>query len=245
VINRMGFNNAGLEAMLPRLKSRPKRGIVGVNLGANKTSEDKVADFVTGVAAVQELADYMVINVSSPNTPGLRDLQAGAALDALLGQVMAARHAKTPLLVKIAPDLESETLHNIASVIMAHGVDGIIVSNTTLSRDGLIERAARQAGGMSGAPLFELSTRVLARMYLATKGSVPLIGVGGISSGADAYRKICAGASLVQLYTALVYQGPGLITRIKTELCELLEKSGAATISQITGKDAGAIAQEQ
>jgi dihydroorotate dehydrogenase len=244
VINRMGFNNEGLDAVLPRLKARPGRGIVGVNLGANKTSKDKIADYVTGVRAVQELADYMVINISSPNTPGLRNLQAGAELDALLGQVMAARHCQTPLLVKIAPDLDSRALHEIAAVIVAHGVDGVIVSNTTLSREGLRERAAAESGGMSGAPLFKLSTRILARMYMETRGRVPLIGVGGISSGADAYDKIRAGASLVQLYTALVYQGPGLITRIKRELGALLEKNDIRTISQVTGKDAEAIAQD-
>ncbi len=244
VINRMGFNNEGLTAMLERLRARPKRGIIGVNLGANKASADKIADFVTGVEVVQELADYMVINVSSPNTPGLRDLQAGEELDALLGQVMAARHCPTPLLVKIAPDLDDEALSDIAAVVMAHGVDGVIVSNTTLSRSGLSERAAGEAGGLSGAPLFGLSTRILARMYLETGGKVPLIGVGGISSGADAYRKICAGASLVQLYTALIYQGPELITRIKRELAALLEINGANTISEITGRDAKAIAQD-
>ncbi len=244
VINRMGFNNEGLGAMLGRLKKRPGHGIIGVNLGANKASTDKIADFVTGVEAVQELADYMVINVSSPNTPGLRDLQAGEELDALLRRVMAVRHSKTPLLVKIAPDLDDTALSDIATVVLAHGVDGIIVSNTTLSRHGLSKSAADEAGGLSGAPLFALSTRILARMYLETGGKVPLIGVGGISSGADAYRKICAGASLVQLYTALIYQGPGLITRIKRELAALLEINGANTISEITGKDAEAIAQD-
>ena len=244
VINRMGFNNAGLDALLPRLGARSGRGIIGVNLGANKTSENKIADYVAGVKAVQELADYMVINISSPNTPGLRDLQASAELDALLGQVMAARHCATPLLVKIAPDLDIQALREIAAVIMSHGVDGVIVSNTTLSREGLHSPAAAEAGGLSGAPLFALSTKVLAQIYIETKGQVPLIGVGGISSGADAFRKICAGASLVQLYTALVYQGPGLIARIKRELSALLEKNGVRTISEITGRDAGAIAQD-
>ncbi len=245
VINRMGFNNAGLDAMLARLSARQNRGILGVNLGANKGSSDKIADFVAGVAAVGELADYMVINVSSPNTPGLRDLQAGDELDELLRQVIAARRTKTPLLVKIAPDLQREAITDIASIVMAHQVDGIIVSNTTLARDNLQDPAAGEAGGLSGAPLFEPSTRILAQMHIATGGRVPLIGVGGIASGADAYKKIRAGASLVQLYTALIYHGPALVGHIKSELCELLVKDGCDTISEIIGRDAAAIAQEQ
>ncbi len=245
VINRMGFNNAGLEAMLARLSARPKCGILGVNLGANKTSADKIADFTVGVAAVGEVADYMVVNVSSPNTPGLRDLQAGDELDELLLRVMAARRLKTPLLVKIAPDLQRHEVADIASVVMKHDVDGVIVSNTTLARGGLKDPASAETGGLSGAPLFEPSTRILAQMYIATEGKVPLIGVGGISSGKDAYRKIRAGASLVQLYTALIYHGPALVGRIKDELRQLLVKNGCDTISQITGSDAAAMAQEQ
>lgn len=245
IINRMGFNNGGLDKLKSRLRNRRRcRGILGVNIGANKDSGDKAADYVTGLKAVEDIADYIVINISSPNTPGLRDLQAGDALHELVGRVMEARATRTPLLIKIAPDLEESNLEDIAAVALEHKIDGMIVSNTTLSRHGLLDRAAGEAGGMSGRPLFELSTRILAKMYMITEGKLPLIGVGGIDSGETAYRKILAGASLIQLYSALVYEGPALIGRIKTHLTQSLQRDGYASLSQAVGLQAQSISKQ-
>jgi dihydroorotate dehydrogenase len=198
------------------VRRRERGGIVGVNLGANKDSSDRAADYAAGIAAFSEFASYYTVNVSSPNTPGLRDLQARDALDDLLGRVMEARaaspHAR-PVLLKIAPDLDAHALDDIVTVARARGIDGMIVSNTTISRpDGLGDSArAAEAGGLSGRPLFALSTRVLAAAYQRVEGAFPLIGVGGIDSGADAVAKLAAGASLVQIYTGFIYRGPALV----------------------------------
>jgi dihydroorotate dehydrogenase len=243
VINRLGFNNDGLAMVERRLAARAdsgsKRGIVGANLGKNKESADAAADYAVGVTALAPVADYLVINVSSPNTPGLRALQGRAPLEALLASVSAARSsARPPLLLKIAPDLTEADKQDIAEVALAYGLDGLIVSNTTIARPaGLRGAAAKEAGGLSGRPLFQLSTAVLADMYRRTGGKLPLIGVGGISSGADAYAKIRAGASLLQLYTALIYRGPGLIGRIKAELAARLRADGFSNIGEAVGAD--------
>ncbi len=244
VINRMGFNNQGLAAMARRLAARRRVGIVGANLGKNKDTEDAAADYEAGAARLAPLADYLVINVSSPNTPGLRALQGRRELEALVGRTRAALDGaavagrRPPLLLKIAPDLADSDLADIATVAMAGGLDGVIVSNTTVARPaGLKSPLATEAGGLSGAPLFEPSTQVLRRMYRLTRGTVPLVGVGGIASGLDAYGKIRAGASLVQVYSALVYQGTGLVGRINRDLVELLRRDGFATLAQAVGAD--------
>ncbi len=243
VINRMGFNNDGLAAVRVRLARRQSpgapRGILGANLGVNRDSADAAADYAVGVRALAPLADYLVINVSSPNTPGLRALQGRAPLEALLAAVRAVRGgARPPLLLKIAPDLTESDKRDIAEVALAGALDGLIVSNTTLARPpGLRGAAANEAGGLSGRPLFATSTMVLADMYRLTGGKLPLIGVGGISSGEDAYAKIRAGASLLQLYTALVYGGPGLVGRIKTDLATRLRAEGFASLGEAIGAD--------
>lgn len=244
VINRYGFNSDGLEAAAARLRKRRGRsGVVGVNVGANKDSDDPAADYAQGVRALRDLASYFVVNVSSPNTPGLRLLQGRDSLDRLLDGVMVARAesgetSMPPLLVKIAPDLAPEDCRDIAEVAVARSIDGLIVGNTTISRPPLMGAHKDEAGGLSGAPLFELSTRLLAEMYRLTEGKLALIGTGGIASGRDAYLKIKAGASLVQLYTALVYEGPQLVHKIKRELADLLATDGYTNISQAVGVDA-------
>jgi dihydroorotate dehydrogenase len=241
VINRMGFNSAGLGPTLGRLGARPRRGIVGVNLGKNRDSAAAAADYLEGVRRVGSLADYFVINVSSPNTPGLRDLQRRDILDDLLRRLVAARDEAAlgvPLLVKIAPDLSPEERADIAAVVGPSGIDGMVIANTTITRPpGLKSRAAREQGGLSGKPLFAPSTALLGEVYRLTDGRLPLIGVGGIVSADDAYAKIRAGASLVQLYTALVFHGPALISRIKRGLAELLRRDGFANIAEAVGVD--------
>lgn len=234
VINRLGFNNAGLEAALVRLQARRRRpGIVGVNLGANKDSPDRIADYVAGVRAAAPLASYLTVNISSPNTPGLRALQDRAALAELVAAVIEARGAiATPLFVKIAPDLDAGEIDDIARVAIDGRVDGLIVSNTTLARDGV---PSNEAGGCSGRPLFERSTAVLRAVREATGGALPLIGVGGVASGEQAYAKLGAGASAVQLYTGLVFEGPGLIARIKAELAAMLRRDGFASVAAAVG----------
>src|SRR5581483_1471654 len=208
VINRMGFNNAGAAAMAMRFRERRPRGILGINLGKNKDQADAAADYVAGVEKLGAFADYLVINVSSPNTPGLRALQERARLEELIERVVAARNAlerRPPLLLKIAPDLVEDERGDIAAVARTSGLDGLIVSNTTVARPaGLDPRYAAEAGGLSGRPLLAPATALLGEMYRRTGGQLPIIGVGGIASGADAYAKIRAGASLVQLYSALV-----------------------------------------
>jgi dihydroorotate dehydrogenase len=241
VINRMGFNNHGLDAAAANLAARKSRGVLGANLGKNKDTEDAAADYVLGVAALGPLADYLVINVSSPNTPGLRALQGRAPLEALIGRVkdaVAALPAPKPLLLKIAPDLTEDDRRDIAEVALETGLDGLIVSNTTIERPASLKSAAaKEAGGLSGAPLFRPSTALLGEMYKLTRGRVLLVGVGGIGSGAQAYAKIRAGASLVQLYSALVYQGPGLINEINLDLVRLMKKDGFSHIGDAVGAD--------
>ena len=241
VVNRLGFNSLGLEATLARLRVRPRAGIVGVNLGKNRDSTDPAADYLDGVRRVGTLADYFVINVSSPNTPGLRDLQHREILDDLLRQVVAVRDAVasgTPLLVKIAPDLTAGERADIAAVAGPSGIDGIIVGNTTVARPPeLTSPLAGEQGGLSGKPLFAPSTTLLGEIYRLTGGKIPLVGAGGVASAADAYAKIRAGASLVQLYTALVFEGPALIGRIKRGLAELLRRDGFASIGDAVGVD--------
>ncbi|TFU01073.1 quinone-dependent dihydroorotate dehydrogenase [Polymorphobacter arshaanensis] len=239
VINRLGFNNEGLEAVRDRLAARHGLpGQVGVNVGANKDSVDRIRDYATGVRGMGRWASYITVNISSPNTPGLRALQDRAELTRLVSAVIAARGPLLlPLFVKVAPDLQPEDVADIADVITGSGIDGLIISNTTLARDGLTSRNADEAGGMSGKPLMERSTAILRDFRRATGGKLPLIGVGGISSGADAYAKIRAGASLVQLYTGLVYKGPELITDIKRDLVRLLRRDGFRRVSEAVGVD--------
>jgi dihydroorotate dehydrogenase len=239
LINRMGFNSGGLPVVVGRLTRRQRRGIVGVNLGKNRDSSDAATDYLEGVHRVVRLADYLVVNVSSPNTPGLRDLQARTVLETLLRQLRAARDevgSRAPLLVKIAPDLAPEERSDIAAVALATQIDGIIVANTTVARPpGLRSAGVTETGGLSGRPLFEPSTALLGDMFRLTEGRVPLIGVGGVASAADAYAKIRAGASLVQLYTALVFAGPGLLGRIKTGLAALLRRDAFASVAEAVG----------
>ena len=242
LINRLGFNSGGLDRVIERLRARAGRGgIVGLNVGRNRDSTDALADYTEGVRRGAAVADYLVVNVSSPNTPGLRDLQARAALGALLRELIAVREQtqrQVPLLVKIAPDLSPDERADIAEVALASGIDGIIVSNTTVARPpGLRSPQGNEAGGLSGPPLLGPSTEVLRDMYRLTHGRLPLVGVGGVASAGDAYAKIRAGASLVQLYTALVFYGPALLARIKTGLAELLRRDGFASIADAVGAD--------
>jgi dihydroorotate dehydrogenase len=239
VINRMGFNNGGMQAAAANLKARRGRGIVGINIGANKDSADRIADYATCYAALAPLADYVTVNVSSPNTPGLRGLQNREELARLLGSLMDLR-AKTvtrPLLLKIAPDLDEAALDEIADVVQGSGIEGLIVSNTTIARPPLRSVHAGETGGLSGTPLFGPSTRILAGMYRRLGGKVTLVGVGGIASGADAYAKIRAGASLVQLYSALALKGPGLVAHVRHDLAALLARDGYARVAEATGTD--------
>ena len=237
VINRMGFNNEGMEAVAPRLKTAARRGIVGINIGANKDSADRIADYAMAYRTLAPLASYVTVNVSSPNTPGLRGLQNRDELERLLGSLTDARGAsKQPLLLKIAPDLDEAALDDIASVVNASGIDGVIVSNTTIARPATLKSPnAKEQGGLSGAPLFAPSTQVLRAMRARTK--LVLIGAGGVASGADAYAKIRAGASLVQLYSALALYGPGLVARIKLELVACLARDGFAHVADAVGAD--------
>jgi len=239
VINRMGFNNQGLGAFADRLARRGP-GVVGANIGANKDAEDRIADYVAGLRRLWGLASYFTINVSSPNTPGLRALQTRGALDELLGRLAEARDqlpaaGGAPIFLKVAPDLDATEIETIAELTAAHGLSGLIVSNTTVTRPSLRSRHAGESGGLSGAPLFELSTRVLRAFAAAAAGRLTLIGVGGIGSGADAYAKIRAGASAVQLYSALVFEGPGLAARIKRDLAERLRADGFRSVAEAVG----------
>ncbi len=239
VINRMGFNNAGLEAFANGLARRPARGVVGANIGANKESADRVADYVAGLRRLWGLADYFTVNVSSPNTPGLRALQSGAALEDLLGALAEVRRAlpgKAPVLLKVAPDLASAEVEAIVEAAVAFGLDGLIVANTTVERaEGLRSGHRREAGGLSGAPLMTPSTRLLALFSEAAAGRLVLVGVGGIASGADALAKIRAGAVAVQLYSALVFAGPGLVRRIRLDLTARLRAEGFASVAEAAG----------
>ena len=237
VINRMGFNNGGVVVAAANLKARRGAGLVGINIGANKDSADRIADYAAGFAALAPLADYVTVNVSSPNTPGLRGLQNREELTRLLAVMVEARMkgAYKPILLKIAPDLDEAALDEIAAVVSASGIEGLIVSNTTIARPPLRSAHAGESGGLSGAPLLAPSTAVLRAMHQRLAGKVTLVGAGGIASGADAYAKIRAGASLVQLYSALVFQGPGLVTRIKAELLACLKRDGFQSVAEAVG----------
>ncbi|WP_295495469.1 quinone-dependent dihydroorotate dehydrogenase [Sphingorhabdus sp. EL138] len=240
VINRMGFNNAGQQAasaLLQNIPEQARTGPIGINIGANKDSADRVADYVIGVRNMEALADYLTVNISSPNTPGLRALQDKAALDDLLAQVMAARTRDTPVFLKVAPDLQPADIDDIVGVAMARGIAALIVSNTTISRPELVSRHAVEAGGLSGAPLRDMAQQRIIDFRKASGRLMPLIGVGGIASAQDAYARIRAGASLVQIYSALVYQGPGLARRINKQLARLLQADGFTNIAKAIGVD--------
>ncbi len=248
-INRLGFNSGGLAGFTGRMAAyRAKRagnGPVGANVGRNKDTDDAAADFVIGIEALAPLVDYLVINVSSPNTPGLRTMQRRETLADLIARCIDARaravtdvDARPPLLVKIAPDLASDERRDIAELALRMKLDGLIAGNTTIARPPELRAPGKdEAGGLSGRPLFAPSTECLADMYRLTEGRIPLIGCGGVASGADAYAKIRAGASLVQLYTALVFEGPGLIPRIKRDLARLLRADGFASVAEAVGAD--------
>ena len=250
VINRLGFNNGGAALALARLAARANEGgIVGVNIGANRDSADRAEDYVRLIETFAAVASYFTVNVSSPNTPGLRDLQQAAALDDLLGRVIDARDrvrlraGPTPVLLKIAPDLTLADLDDVVGIARKHRVDGMIVSNTTISRPGSLrarDRAA-EAGGLSGRPVFKLSTRMLAETFVRAEGQFPLIGVGGIDSSATAIAKIKAGATLLQLYTGLIYHGIGLVAEIKSGIAAAIKRGNRDSLAAMVGTDAAEI----
>jgi dihydroorotate dehydrogenase len=254
VVNRMGFNNDGAEAVLRRLAGRAHlAGIVGVNVGANKDSADRAADYVKLIETFAPVASYFTVNVSSPNTPGLRNLQQAAALDDLLAKVIDARErvrrnaGDSPVLLKIAPDLSLTELDDVVHIARSRRVDGMIVANTTVARPSTLREQARasEQGGLSGRPLFRLSTRMVAEAYVRAEGAFPLVGVGGIDSGGAALTKIRAGASLIQLYSALIYKGLGLVDDIKNDLASTLLRTGRDSLSEIVGADAATITAEE
>ena len=253
VINRMGFNNDGAEAVLRRLATRARHGgIVGVNVGTNKDSADRTADYVRLIELFAPVASYFTVNVSSPNTPGLRNLQQAAALDDLLARVVDARErvrknaGDSPLLLKIAPDLTLQELDDVVHIARSRRVDGMIVANTTLSRPAALrdQAKAKEQGGLSGRPLLRLSTRMVAETYVRAEGAFPLIGVGGIDSGGAALMKIRAGATLIQLYSSLIYKGLGLVDDIKADLVSTLRRTSRDSLSEIVGADAATITAE-
>jgi dihydroorotate dehydrogenase len=253
VINRMGFNNDGADAVLRRLAARAHLGgIVGVNVGANKDTADRVADYVKLIETFAPVASYFTVNVSSPNTPGLRNLQQAAALDDLLAKVIEARErvrqnaGDTPVLLKIAPDLSLAELDDVVHIARSRRIDGMIVGNTTLARPSTLreQARAREQGGLSGRPLFRLSTRMVAETYVRAERAFPLVGVGGIDTGGAALTKIRAGASLIQLYSSLIYKGLGLVDDIKNDLASTLLRTGRDSLSEIVGADAAAITAE-
>jgi dihydroorotate dehydrogenase len=246
VINRLGFNNDGVDMVAARLaRRRLAGGILGGNIGKNKESADASADYVTAARALYPLVDYLTVNISSPNTPGLRDLQAATALERLMTALYALRSqftlsgaARKPIFVKLSPDNDAATMREIANLARAMNFDGLIISNTTIARDHIHQhRLAAEAGGLSGRPLFAHSTEMLRQLYRLTEGKIPLIGVGGIASAADAYEKIRAGASAVQLYTALIYQGFGLVERINRGIIAQMEREGVSSLAALVGKD--------
>jgi dihydroorotate dehydrogenase len=251
IINRYGLNSDGLAAARERLvRRRGRPGIVGVNIGANKDSADRVADYEICAKALFGLVDFVTVNVSSPNTPGLRDLQGEAFLDGILARCVAAREVatgsmRTSILLKISPDLSLESLDAVVATALKRGIDGMIVSNSTIARPETLRELvlAREAGGLSGAPLFRLSTQTLAQTSLRVEGRMPLIGVGGVNSGPAAWAKIRAGASLIELYSTLVYKGPALIGEIKTHLLREMDAAGIASLSQVVGRDAAIFAK--
>jgi dihydroorotate dehydrogenase len=239
VINRFGFNNQGYGAALARLRRSRPTGILGVNVGANKDCADRAADYVEGVKTFAGVADFFTINISSPNTPGLRDLQKRDALGDLVARIVAARdetNSRRPVLVKIAPDLDESGLDDIVAVALARNIDGLVVSNTTIARPSSLKSAARkETGGLSGRPLFEPSTRLLARAYQRLGGALPRIGCGGVEDAASALAKIEAGATLIELYSALALRGPGLIAEILDGLADEIARRGVANIGALTG----------
>lgn len=238
VINRFGFNNDGMEAIATRLEKRPEDAVIGLNLGANKDSADRAEDYATVLSRCGPHVDFVTVNVSSPNTENLRELQGAAALEALLQGVIEARNwlpRRIPVFLKIAPDLTDAELADIARIAIYRGIDAIVATNTTLSRRGISSPRRDEKGGLSGEPLFARSTQVIARLHEITDGTIPLIGVGGIASGEDAYDKIRAGASAVQLYTALAYHGLSLAADIVHDIDTLLERDGFSHISQAVG----------
>jgi len=245
VINRMGFNNGGLDAFKSRLEKRRGRdGIIGANLGANKDSDDRIGDYVTGLRALWGLPDYFTVNISSPNTPGLRGLQEAGAMDDLLGRISEARAAlagdmpSVPIFLKVAPDLDFTQIDRIVEQARHYGMNAIIVSNTTIARPKSLQSKHKgESGGLSGAPLFEASTEILKEFASAANGSIDLIGVGGIETGAQAYAKIRAGAKAVQLYSALVYFGPGLVMDIRRDLASRVRADGFRTVAEAVGAD--------
>ena len=246
VINRFGFNSKGLEHFAEKLATRNRVGIVGANVGKNRDAPDAAADYATGITRVCGLADYLVCNVSSPNTPGLRSLQARAQIEDLINRVLEARlqaapdkNKLPPLLAKVGPDLDEAQLQDIAEVALATKLDGLIVGNTTITRPPLKSHHAPESGGLSGPPLMALATQCLANMYRLTGGKLPIIGCGGVASGADAYAKIRAGASLVQLYSALVFHGPTLVASIKRDLAACLSADGFKSVADAVGADHG------
>ncbi len=242
VINRMGFNNAGLDAFAANLAARRHTGVVGANIGANKDSDDRIGDYVTGLKRLWGRASYFTVNISSPNTPGLRALQTKAALEELLGRLdearreLAAAGGDCPVFLKVAPDLEDDEVETIVETVAAFGLQGIIVSNTTVSRpDSLRSPRKTETGGLSGPPLMSLSTQVLARFHAANSHGLALIGAGGIATGADALAKIRAGANAVQFYSAMVFEGPGMVVRVKRDLAARLRAEGFATVAEAVG----------
>ncbi|XP_011878784.1 PREDICTED: dihydroorotate dehydrogenase (quinone), mitochondrial [Vollenhovia emeryi] len=247
VVNRYGFNSVGHDVVWQRLKelkgSKSFNGILGVNLGMNKGTRDATQDYIDGIKRFKDVADYFVINVSSPNTLGLRSLQNRSNLEELLTRINAARElagSRQPLLLKLAPDLSDSERQDVADVVLSKRsrVDGLILCNTTVTRPNLISPNKEESGGLSGAPLTDISTAMIADMYKRTGGSIPIIGVGGVFSGSDAYVKLRAGASLVQLYTSYIYNGPPIVGKIKRELCEILETNGFSSVTDAIGKDA-------
>lgn len=249
VINRYGLNSDGMDVVAGRMARRPRRGVVGINLGANKDSQDRIADYLTLVEGLGATAEFLTLNVSSPNTPGLRDLQGRAFLDDLLARVLDLRDRldlKTRIFLKIAPDLDDAQLDDIVEVARQRGIDAMIVSNTTVARPASLQdqTTARETGGLSGKPLFRPSTIVLAKAFQRVEGQFPLIGVGGIASGEDAVAKISAGAAAIQLYSALVYQGPGLIGDIKAAILRAITREKANSLTDLVGRNAGTWARE-
>lgn len=245
VINRYGLNSEGADKVASRLAARERQGVLGINLGANKDSADRIADYVELYRRLGGLAEFVTLNVSSPNTPGLRDLQGRAFLDELLARVLDSRASsggRARILLKIAPDIDDLQLDDIVAVARSRGIDGMIVSNTTIARpESLRDKAvAGETGGLSGKPLFRPSTIMLAKTYQRVEGQFPLIGVGGISSGEDAVAKIAAGAHLVQLYSALVFRGPGLIGEIKTAILGAMAREKASSVGELVGRGAAA-----
>jgi len=239
VINRLGFNNRGQQEALPRLKkmrSRMGKGVLGINIGANKDSTDRIADYVTGTKNMAPLADYLTVNISSPNTPGLRALQDKGALAELLAAVMGAMgKAKAPVFLKVAPDLEPADIDDIVDVAMEQKIAALIISNTTITRPDLKSNNRTETGGLSGAPLKDLALQRLKDFRKASGGQIPLIGVGGIATAEDAYERICAGASLVQLYTAMIYEGPTIAAGMNCQLAKLLKRDGFASVTEAVG----------